>query len=92
MAEDNRIKQPHNLILEDRTHLSVTGVEDIDSFDEQTVVLFTGLGELLIKGEDLHINKLNIDTGEVTMEGKIHTMIYSNDEPKQKGLLSKLFR
>ena len=92
MSEENKLKMPHNIILEDRKMLSVSGVEDIDSFDEQTIVLFTNYGELVIKGESLHINKLNVDTGELSVEGMIHTLIYSDDGPKQKGVFSKIFR
>ena len=57
--EKKVVKLPHNLILEDRRALSVSGVADIDSFDEQSVILFTDLGELTVKGFNLHINKLN---------------------------------
>ncbi|MDR2655864.1 MAG: sporulation protein YabP [Oscillospiraceae bacterium] len=98
MAEDFKAKNalppkgPHHLILEERRLLSVSGVEDIDSFDEQTVVLFTNKGELTVKGESLHINRLNVDTGELNVEGEIHTLIYSDDEPRQKSLFSKIFK
>ena len=57
--EKSTIKRPHSIILENRHNMTVAGVSDIDSFDEQTVVLFTDMGELTIKGFNLHINKLN---------------------------------
>ena len=85
MAEDKKvIRVPHNLILEDRKHLTVSGVSDIDSFDEETVVVYTQMGELTIKGSDLHINALNIDTGELTVEGNMYSFVYS-DVDKSKG-------
>ena len=91
MAEDKKvIRVPHNLILEDRKHLTVSGVSDIDSFNEETAVLFTELGELTIRGSDLHMNKLNVDTGEVTIEGEIHTLVYTDDRPKK--LFARLFQ
>ena len=68
--EKNRPKTPHHVILEDRSFLTVSGVSDIDSFNEETAVLFTELGELTIRGSDLHMNKLNVDTGEVTIEAQ----------------------
>ena len=71
------------MILEDRSFLTVSGVSDIDSFNEETAVLFTELGELTIRGNDLHMNKLNVDTGEVTIEGEIHTLVYTDDRPKK---------
>lgn len=95
MAEEKKMmKIPHNVILEDRRVLTVSGVTDIDSFDEQTVILFTDLGELTVKGEDLHINKLNVDSGELSVEGNIYALSYAEQEHKQSGggILSKLFR
>ena len=94
MAEEKRtIKMPHNLIMEDRRTLTISGVTDIDSFDEQTVVLFTDMGELTIKGFNLHINKLNVETGELTLEGDVYFLEYADDQPGQKsGLFSRLFK
>ncbi|WP_312643699.1 sporulation protein YabP [Hydrogenoanaerobacterium sp.] len=94
MPEDKKlVKMPHNVILEDRHKLTVSGVEDIDSFDEETVVLFTDMGELTVKGDSLHINKLNVDTGELNVEGEIHSLIYTNDVPRRGGgLFARLFR
>ncbi|MBC8569803.1 sporulation protein YabP [Zongyangia hominis] len=91
--EKKVVKLPHNLILEDRRALSVSGVADIDSFDEQSVVLFTDLGELTIKGYNLHINKLNVDTGELTLEGEIYALSYADEQPqKGGGFFSKIFK
>lgn len=93
MADEKKmVKTPHNLILEDRHALTVSGVEDIDSFDEETVVLFTNMGELTVKGSGLHINKLSVDTGELSVEGEIHSLIYTNDEPRRGGFFSRLFK
>lgn len=92
MAEDKRtIKLPHNLILEDRHALTVTGVSDVDSFDEQTVVVFTDMGELTVKGDQLHINRLSVETGELTMEGNISSLTYS-EEQQRGGFFGKLFK
>ena len=73
---DNALKQkmPHNVIMEDRRHLTVSGVEDIDSFDEQAVVIFTQMGELTVKGDDLHINRLSLEVGEILIEGEIYSL------------------
>ncbi|MEF9852653.1 MAG: sporulation protein YabP [Hydrogenoanaerobacterium sp.] len=94
MAEEKKlIKMPHNLILEDRRTLTVSGVEDIDSFDEENIVLFTDMGELTVKGEGLHINKLSVDTGELNVEGDVHSLIYTNDEPRHNGgFFARMFR
>jgi len=92
VQEEKRIKLPHNLILEDRKKLTVTGVSDIDNFDEQTVVAVTDMGELTVRGMDLHINKLNIDAGELLVEGDIFSIGYSDYEQKPGGFFSKVFR
>ncbi len=86
-------KRPQHLILENREKLTVTGVTDVDSFDEKTVVLFTDIGELTVTGHDLHINRLDVDAGELTMQGTVDGMEYRAQQVKpQGGLLTRLFR
>ena len=93
MQEEKKIKGVHNIILENRRSLSVTGVEDVDSFDESNIVLFTEMGLLSVRGEDLHINRLSVDTGEISVEGEIHSIGYSDsDTKKSQSLISKLFK
>lgn len=92
MEEKKTVKLPHNLILEGRKSLTISGVLDVDSFDDQTVVAYTELGELTIRGKNLHINKLSLDTGELTLDGEIASMVYTDNQPNSGGLLSKLFR
>ena len=79
MADEKKTAMPHNLVLEDRRLLTLSGVSDVDSFDEETVVVFTDMGELTIRGSDLHINRLSVEIGELTVEGKISALIYSQD-------------
>ena len=84
-----------NLVLENREKLSISGVLDVLSFDDQVVILETELGLLTVKGESLRINKLSIDTSEVIVEGDISGLNYSDkDLGKDKGasLISKIFR
>ena len=93
MADEKRMNAlPHNLVLEDRRMLTVSGVSDVDSFDEETVVVFTGLGELTVRGTNLHINRLSVEVGELTVEGNIAALIYSDETPKSGGFFSKVFR
>lgn len=70
----------------------MTGVSDVDSFDEQTVVVYTDLGELTVHGRGLHINKLSLDSGELTLDGEVVSLTYTDNQPNKGGLLSKLFR
>lgn len=83
-----------NLILENREKLSISGVLDVLSFDDQVVIVETELGLLTVKGENLRINKLSIDTSEVIIEGEIYNLAYSeNDlEKKASGFLNKIFK
>ena len=83
-----------NLILENRNKLSISGVKDVLSFDDQVVIMETELGLLTIKGENLKINKLSIDTSEVIVEGEINVLSYSNhtSHEQEGGIFSKIFK
>ena len=83
-----------NLILENRGKLTITGVLDVFSFDDQVVIVETELGLLTIKGENLRINKLSIDTSEVIVEGNILSLSYSERDMEKKGssILGKIFK
>lgn len=82
-----------NLILENREKLNVSGVNDVLSFDDEVVIMETELGLLTIKGENLKINKLNIDTSEVIVEGKIINLSYSEHQVKNEGgIFGKIFK
>ena len=83
-----------NLILENRNKLSISGVKDVLSFDDQVVIMETELGLLSVKGENLKINKLSIDTSEVIVEGEINSLGYSDHNKKEQegGLFSKIFK
>lgn len=84
-----------NLILENREKLTMSGVLDVLSFDDQIVILETELGLLTVKGENLRINKLSLDTSDVIIEGEIFNLMYSEREEDKKGatsLLGKIFK
>ena len=87
------MNERHNAILEDRQRLMLTGVTDVDSFDEKLVELFTQLGELTIRGKNLHVNEMSLESGELTVEGDIQALIYGEkDRSKKLGFIGKLFR
>lgn len=83
-----------NLVLENREKLSISGVLDVLSFDDQVVIVETELGLLTVKGENLRINKLSIDTSEVVVEGEIYNLAYSENDLDKKsgGFLNKIFK
>lgn len=92
MTEEKKpVKVPHSLIVENRRALTATGVSNVDSFDEQTIVAYTDLGQLIIRGAQLKINKLNIETGELTLNGEIISLTYAENK-QVGGLISRLFK
>lgn len=92
VGSNNNILQ--NIILENREKLSISGVLDVLSFDDQIVILETELGLLTVKGENLKINKLSIDTEEVIVEGELCSLCYSEKDMDKKngGFLGKIFK
>ena len=91
---NNSTSVVQNVILENREKLSISGVLDVLSFDDQIVILETELGLLTIKGDNLRINKLSLDTAEVIIDGEVYNIGYSEKDTNQKsgGSLSKIFR
>ena len=88
--EEKKSMGAHNLILEERGSLTVTGVEDIDSFDDQTVVIYTGLGELTVRGNQLHIERIDLQAGELELQGQALT--YADQPAVRGGFFARIFR
>ena len=89
MEENIRIN--HNIILEDRKKMTLTGVKDVLSFDEETVVLDTSLGRLTVKGSGLHIVNFDTKSGDLSAEGRLYALVYTTEE-KSGGFFSRVFR
>ena len=90
--EELKPEAAHHLILEDREKLTVSGVEEVESFDENTIVMDTAQGILIVRGEDLHIEKLSLDGGDLKVEGTIDSLSYEESRRDRGSLLSRLFR
>ena len=90
--ENKQLAMPHSIIIEDRKNVSISGVTDVESFDEETVILMTDLGELVIKGFGLHISKIDVVSGDLALGGEIYSIGYSDTQAVGGGLLSRLFR
>lgn len=89
ITENNHV----SLLLSSRKLLSLTGVEDVISFDDTTVYLITNDGKLLIEGKDLHITTLDVSLGNMAIEGYISAMIYNDKETgKKEGFFSKMLK
>ena len=88
--EDNR----GNIILENRKKMTLTGVEEVISFDDEKILLNTKLGALTIKGQNLKMNKLDIQNGGVMINEKIYYIVYSEKEIKKEkeSIIGRLFK
>ena len=93
MIKENKPVPPHNIILENRKSLTISGITDVDSFDEREIRLYTQLGELVIKGRELHIDSMSVETGDMTITGDIWSLTYGdNDRRGPVTMLGRLFR
>lgn len=90
MTEET-LQLPHKLTLSDRSRLSVSGVQQVSSFDDRAVVLQTELGGLTVHGEQLQLKNLSLEGGQVAVEGQIAALIYEEPRP-ERGWLGRLFR
>lgn len=84
----------HRLLLSDRKNGQITGVRDVVSFDPQEIVLQTELGRLTLRGKELHVGRLNLEKGELDLDGQIDSMIYSGKEEaaESESFLKRLLR
>lgn len=81
----------HRLELTGREHLNVSGVEDVERFDENGVIMTTSAGTLIVTGENLHIGKLSLEGGELFVDGRIDSVSYEDTPERQGGFFSRLF-
>ena len=89
--EEKALDLPHRLVLEGRGKLAITGITEIESFDENTVVLYTTRGTLVIHGRQLHLSALSVDGGQASVDGTIDSMVYEDDAHTGGRFLSRLF-
>ena len=94
MAEEKKKTfQSNNIIVENRQSAMFSGVVDVSGFNENCINMFTDVGGLVLKGSGLHIVRLSLETGDVAVEGRIDSLIYSDKErPHTEGFISRLFR
>ena len=88
-------KRQHKMAINNRKSCSLTGVTDVIAFDEGEVILETDMGVLIVKGHELHVKRLDLEKGEVDIEGRMDSFFYSeqrNSAAKGESFLSRLFR
>lgn len=93
MAEIKTNFKKQNILIEDRNKVTITGVEQVESFNDNTIILRTVKGGMVIKGEELNVGKLNLDDGNIKVDGIINGINYVEKDYTQKGnIIGKIFR
>jgi len=93
MAEEkNKNKMPHNLFMNDCEKLTLTGVNDVKEFDDKSIICFTDKGELVIKGTQLKVDKMDTVSGDMEVCGRISALIYTGEAKRTNSVFSKLFK
>ena len=82
----------NNIIIENRIKTSISGVTDVVSFSEHEIILDTEAGGLVLQGEDFRINKLNVDIGELTIDGKLNYFSYETAKREKIGMFARIFK
>ncbi len=82
----------HNIIMENRTKVSISGVENAESYNESEIILHTSKGILLVKGDGLNLSKLSLDSGEITVGGRITSLEYVEPKASGSSFLSRIFK
>lgn len=91
--EEKKGAKPHSIVWKDRKAGSVTGVRDVLSFDEKSIILETEQGMLTVKGRDLHVGRLTLEQGEIEIDGNVDSLAYSGSNPaKKSSLMKRMFR
>lgn len=93
--EEKKGKLSHRLVLDQRSRGQVSGVKDVKSFDERLILLATDYGQITVKGEELHVNLLDLEKGEVELSGRVDSILYTEKGSlgrKGDTLAGRLFR
>ena len=92
---EEKMGMSHKVMLNNRERGSLTGILDVISFDDNSIVLDTDMGLLTIKGKDLHVSRLTLEKGEIDIEGRTDSFVYSSNESYRRSgqsILSRLFK
>lgn len=94
MMEEKQSAGGHRVLLENRKKAVITGVQEIHSFNENEVLLLSEAGKILLKGEQLHVRKLNLEKGDAEVEGRVDSLSYltRNAHKKDESILKRMFR
>lgn len=82
----------HSIKVDAREKTVITGVDDVDNFNENEINIITTAGYLTLTGSDLHITRLNLDEGQLMIEGYVGGVHYSEQETKSEGFFGRMFK
>ena len=82
----------HNIIIENRKRIVISGIKDVESFNENEIIMLTHSGGLKLKGSGFEIGKVSTDSGEAEITGEVMSMHYSNAERTPNNIITKIFR
>lgn len=88
----NFSEKPHNIILENRKKLILSGILDVESFEEDVAELKTSKGMLTVRGDNLKMESFISETGDLSINGNIYAFVYLNDTSKKEGFFNRLFK
>ena len=91
LTSQNQLEQPHRLTLDSRSRLSITGVLEVESFDDTEILLTSTRGPLAIRGQTLHLQQLSIDGGQVLVDGSVDSIVYEQETHASGGFFARLF-
>lgn len=93
-SNENRVELDHQVKLINRKNMEISGVKEVDSFDNEEFLLETVQGYLIVRGQNLQLKNLDVSSGNVTIKGRIYEFSYIDETQgeKAKGIFSKLFR
>lgn len=92
MTEEKNLMLSHTVTIKGRNNLIITGITELSSFNEEQISVYTCEGELIITGQDLHIGNINVDRGELNLDGRIESLEYTDNTSSGGRLWEKLFR
>lgn len=92
-VKEKHMELIHNVIIENREKLSLSGVTDVDNFDDGEVLIYTSMGDLSIRGKNLKVEAVSVETGELKLTGQIKALVWGDkDRTKKLGILGKILR
>ena len=89
--EQKALELPHKVTLDGRNRLNLTGITEVESFDETMVVLHTTRGTLVVRGTSLHLQLLSLDGGQVHVDGTVNSLTYEDDGRETGSFWARLF-